>query len=281
MTQLLTGLRRLRHGPLRRFNAIWLPLGRLHRWLVRVLGWSKPAQQSIGGYGPFLLDGQFAFSDFASWGGGHNEGFSACIEACRGGIRVIDVGAHVGLVALPMASVIGAGGIVVAFEPAAANRALLTRHIALNNMQDRVRIESSLIGAREEANIVFYQSAGATGKNTLVEGVIGAEGQASRLSQTSLDAYCSRHGLRPEVIKIDVEGAEVGVLEGARGILRDCRPRVFLSVHPRLIAALGRSTDEMLKILDEVGYDCRHIDGSPVETFALREYLLTPRARPT
>ncbi len=133
MAVLLATLRRLRHGPLRRFDAIWLPLGRLHRWLVRVLGWSAPVKQSIGRYGPFLLDAQFAFSDFAGWGGGHNEGFAACIEACRGRRCVIDVGAHVGLVALPMASVIAAGGVVVAFEPAAANRALPPTCNGINN----------------------------------------------------------------------------------------------------------------------------------------------------
>ena len=244
---------------------------------MRRVGWSRPSRQSIGAYGPFLLDAHFAFSDFAGWGGGHNEGFSPCIEASRGCKCVVDVGAHVGLVTLPMASVIAPGGFVIAFEPAAANRALLARHVALNQLGDRVRIESSLVGEREQGDVTFYESSSATGKNTLVDGVLGPQSRSSRLSQITLDTYCAMHGLIPEVIKIDVEGAEVGVLEGARQLLRDHRPPVFLSVHPRLIAALGRSTDELLLILEEVGYECCHIDGSKVEKFALREYLLTPK----
>jgi FkbM family methyltransferase len=256
---------------------VWLPLGRFYRWAVRCVGWNRPSRQSIGAYGPFLLDAHFAFSDFASWGSGHNEGFSRCIEASRGRKCVVDVGAHVGLVTLPMASVIAPGGAVIAFEPAAANRALLTRHVALNRFDDRVRIDPSLVGENEIGGVTFFESSSATGKNTLVDGILGLQGHSSRLSQTTLDIYCTAHGLIPDVIKIDVEGAEVGVLEGARGLLRDHRPPVFLSVHPRLIAALGRSTDELMRFLDEVGYECRHMDGSKVEKFALREYLLTPK----
>ena len=270
-------LRRLRHGSLKRLDPLWLPLGRLYRWLIRLGGRQTAASHSIGGYGPFRLDGYFAFSDFAHWGGGHNAGFAACVEACRGRRAVIDVGAHVGLVTLPVASVLGQGGLVVAFEPAAANRRFLERHVALNGFSQRVRVEGMLLGDSEQEAVVFFEVEEATGMSTVASGVLRGEARRTMLPQTSLDAYCQRAQLVPEVVKIDVEGAEIAVLEGARQVLADCRPTVFLSVHPRLIAALGRSTDDLTKLIAEVGYECRNIDGTPVATFALREYVLRPQ----
>ena len=58
---------------------------------------------------------RFAFSDFAGWGGESNRVFTACVEACRDKNCVFDVGAYIGLGALPMASVLAPGGRVYAF----------------------------------------------------------------------------------------------------------------------------------------------------------------------
>lgn len=52
------------------------------------------------------------------------------------------------------------------------------------------------------------------------------------LPAITIDAYAVITGVAPSVITIDVEGAEVLVLEGARGILRDVRPIVQVSIHP-------------------------------------------------
>ncbi len=234
--------------------------------------------QRIGGYGPFRLDPYFAFSDFTSWGAGHNDGFTACVEACRGRKCVIDIGAHVGLVTLPVASVLDPEGVVVAFEPSRVNRAFLDRHIELNALSSRVRVEPFLVGARELDEVAFFELDKASGMNTVVAGVLSGSARQISVPQTSLDAYCARHHISPEVIKIDVEGAELDVLEGARQVMLRQRPLVFLSVHPRQIASLGRTTDELAQLIDEAGYDCRQIDGSPVDLFALREYRLTPRS---
>jgi FkbM family methyltransferase len=167
---------------------------------------------------------------------------------------------------------------VVAFEPSRTNWSFLQRHVARNGFTDRVRIESFLVGANEQNEVAFFELGEAAGMNTIVPGTLGSEASRTLVPQTTLDAYCARNNLIPGVVKIDVEGAEIEVLKGARRTLIEHNPVVYLSVHPRHIAALGGSTDELLDILRTVGYECRHIDGSPVTVFALREYRLT---RPT
>jgi FkbM family methyltransferase len=269
-------LRRLRHGPLKRFDAFWLLLGRCWRWLFRRLGGAVSLSHKIGPYGPFRLDGFFAFSNFAQWGNRHNEGFAACVEACRGRRCVLDVGAHIGLVTLPMASVLSPAGRIVSFEPGAVNRGYLERHVALNNFNSVVTIENKLVGAQDGARVAFFELDDAAGQNTTIEGVLPAGVRRSIVAQVSLDCYCERTGLSPEVIKIDVEGAEIDVLRGARNTLKTSRPVVFLSVHPRQIQTAGRSLDELDAVIAEVGYESRHIDGSAVSTYALREYVLRP-----
>jgi len=269
-----TVLRRLRHGPLRGLDPLWLLLGRGYRGAVSGLGLS--VRQRIGPYGPFRLDARFAFSDFEHWGEGHNDGFSACIESCRGRRCVLDIGAHIGLVTLPAASVLAPGGRLVAFEPAAANRRLLRRHLALNGLTERVVVECTLVGADSRDEVVLHESGEASGMNSLA--ARAGDYRQVRHRQVRLDDYCEGHGLAPEVIKIDVEGAELGVLEGARRTLRRFRPLVFLSVHPWHLGQLGRSTAELAGLIDELDYDCHTAAGEAVEEFGLREYLLTPRA---
>jgi FkbM family methyltransferase len=267
-------LRYLRHGPLKGLGPIWVWLGSMYRRWVSSSG--RTVRQNIGPYGPFRLDARFAFSNFANWGGAHNDGFRDCVEHCRGKTCVIDVGAHIGLVSLPVLSVMAPSGVLVAFEPAAANRALLEKHLELNGFQGRSRVESTLVGGDERPAVPFYEMDGHTGMNTVVPGAMGETYQPVSRQQVTLDAYCVQHSLSPEVIKIDVEGAELGVLRGARSVLERCRPTIFLSVHPNQIGLLGESLAGLMDLIHSMKYTCRHVDGSPVDRFALREYVLVP-----
>jgi FkbM family methyltransferase len=271
---MLNVLRRARHGPLKSLHPLWIPLGRAYRRAVRDRQLS--VRHTIGPYGPFTLDATFAFSNLGQWGHGHNDGFVRCVEAARDRRCVIDVGAHIGLVSLPMASVISPAGVVIAFEPAARNRHYLERHLALNGLSGRVRIEASLVGESESDAVQFFEMEQVTGMHTIVPGALRNGARPTFRPQTTLDAYCARHGLVPEVMKIDVEGAELRVLRGARAVLQQCRPLIVLSVHPRHLGLLDETTEALAHLLHALAYDCLQADGQPVHRFALREYLLVP-----
>lgn len=275
---ILHTLRKLRHGPLKFLGPFWVLCGSAFRKLLGQTGLF--VEQSIGGYGPFHLDIRFAFSNFSSWGEDrHNDGFKACIEACRGKNCVFDIGAHIGLVSLPMASVLAPGGFVVSFEPAMANRTLLARHALRNHLSDTIRIEDGLIGEESGTEVAFHESSYASGMNSIATGVVDDSYHTVCKQQVSLDDYCFRHNFEPEIIKIDVEGAEIGVLNGARRILKKTRPIIFLSFHPKHVKKMGHSVADLDDILSGINYTCRHVDGSDVEKFALREYILIPEGQ--
>ena len=267
-------LRRWRHGPLKALNPLWLLLGRAYRLFAGKL--RGPVAQRIGPYGPFLLQPEFAFSNFENWGGHQNNGFTACVEACRGARCVFDVGGHIGLVTLPMSRAVATDGRVFTFEPAAANARVLRRHLADNGITN-VELSEALVGARDDEKVAFFEDSDPSGMNGLA--IKGPAGRYARTEhrQVSLDSFCAARNLSPEVIKIDVEGAEHLVLQGARETWRRCRPKIFLSVHPAHLKLLGSSAEELLALIEANGYACHEIDGTPVKAFRLSEYLLLPK----
>ena len=102
-------LTKLRHGPLRKLRYLWAPLRFVYRAVLTITpGWA--VSKMIGPYGPFKLDKRFAFSNFSKWGSGHNRGFFICIEESAGKYTIFDIGAHIGLVTLPLARSIDPGG---------------------------------------------------------------------------------------------------------------------------------------------------------------------------
>jgi len=232
----------------------------------------------IGPYGPYRLNPEFSFSDFANWGGAHNVGFTACVDACEGKRCVLDLGSHIGLVALPMAGKVGAEGVVYAFEPAEVNRRFLEDHLAKNGIAN-VRVCAALVGDEERDDVRFFEMDRATGQNSVVVKKMHDRYHETKRRQITLDGFCARENIAPEVIKIDVEGAELGVLEGARKILEQHRPIVFLSVHPTEIGLLGRSVDELEPFARSVGYGITTIAGEPVDRYTLSEYLMAPVRR--
>lgn len=224
------------------------------------------------------MEAQFAFSDFASWGNRHNRGFSACVEACREAKCVFDVGAHIGLVTMPMSKAVGPEGNVYAFEPSRANRQTLEHHLALNELKN-VTVVNSLVGSMVQDNVRFYESSGVSGMNTCAPIKNPSEYNEIHHDQISLDEFCGVHGMVPSIIKIDVEGFELSVLEGARTLIETSKPKIFLSIHPQHLRALGRSPEELKGLISEMGYIVSDISGRPVEKFSLDEYLVTPKTQ--
>ncbi len=267
-------LRKLRHGPLAKFSSIWLSLGNIYR---KIFSRYVKASQYIGPYGPFLVDGEFAFSNFKDWGGGHNNGFEKCIEAARGKKCFLDIGGHIGLVSMPASKVMQKTGFVYAFEPAAANVKHLKSHVTLNKIENIVIVES-LVGDKNNDATVFFEQTKATGQNALVIKKNHKLFLETERPQITLDYYCQKNNLSPEIIKIDVEGAELNVLMGAQNIIKQNKPVIFLSLHPVEIGLLGATVEEVVSFInDNLDYSITEVEGDEVKEYRLAEYLLCPK----
>jgi FkbM family methyltransferase len=184
--------------------------------------------------------------------------FDAFVERIEPGMTVLDVGAHVGFLSLAAARRVGPGGKVFAFEPAPETADLLQRHIDLNGYRDRIEVVRAVVCDRSGTAEFFARgdsmAASMSRYNTATLAPESLAAPTVRLSVPSvtLDDFCASRSIEPDVVKIDVEGAEVRVLRGCRQLLRNDGCQVLCEVHPAEMVGCGGSQDELLAYLASI-----------------------------
>jgi len=231
---------------------------------------------NIGGMQRVLFDPTFYFANWENFGGGHNSGFEECFtEAIKSSV-FMDIGAHIGLYSIPIA-LRSPTTKVYSFEPAIFNFNMLSKHIMLNKL-DNVEAFNVLVGETKSDTVAFLEDdTGINPMNSLADVSKTKENITTHKSMIQLDDFCRSKNILPEVMKIDVEGAEVQVIKGALETISKCRPKIFLSLHPKHIKALGDNTEDILKIFSELDYRIETYDGRDNSNFRDNEVLLIPR----
>jgi FkbM family methyltransferase len=177
------------------------------------------------------------------------------------GATAVDVGAHVGLHSLMMSRLVGPEGRVIAVEPSPANANLLRMHLAWNGCANVSVIEA--IAGNHEGDIEFEYRAQATDPGSFANSLAyNIGGPRRRVTMTTLDSLCNR--CLPNLVKIDVEGAELTVLEGAEQVLIRGAPILVVSVHPAPLSKMGAKPADLVAFLEARGYCGHHLDGRPV-----------------
>lgn len=143
------------------------------------------------------------------------------------GEMVIDVGAHVGLFTVKARKAVGEDGLVVAIEPEPKNAALLSENVEKHGFKNVVVVKKA--AGNYKGKVKLYLSPGSRGHSLLP-----IRPSSINVGMDTLDNIAAELGLtRVDFIKIDVEGAELDVLEGAEKILH--MPNVKLAIaayHP-------------------------------------------------
>lgn len=161
------------------------------------------------------------------------------LDFLRPGDTFVDVGANVGVYSLLACSVPGVG--VAAFEPSSATFEKALENIRLNALEDRVNLVRKAVGSAEKDALV---TTGRASMNSLVESGSGTETEAVEV--TTLDAAL-RGREAVTLVKIDVEGWEAEVLEGAADLLRTQKPALLVEVN---------DVEGLEEIRQRYGYRC-------------------------
>lgn len=140
----------------------------------------------------------------------------------RPGMRAVDVGANIGYYMLLIASAVGPGGAVDCFEPEPENLGELKRNVEANRLRN-VRVVAAAVGDGE----------GRLAMRTGINAAVAGDGGDFTVPLTRLDAALEGP---VDFVKIDVEGYEGHVLAGARRLLRQYRPILFVEIHPGFLA---------------------------------------------
>lgn len=179
-------------------------------------------------------------------------------QILKPGMTMLDVGANEGLYTLFSAKRVGAAGRVVAFEPSSRERRKLQHNVTRNKLGN-VTVVPVAVGSNEGTAALQIASGVHSGHNTLGALVHDDAPSAGveHVPVERLDSVVDRLGIaQVDVIKIDVEGAEMHVLEGARRTLSSQRPMLMVEANDEALRAQGASIDALIACLrGELGYD--------------------------
>jgi len=227
------------------------------------------------------------------WMGYYNSDIVAILDGLlTPGMMFVDVGANIGEITLAAAKRVGVTGKVFAFEPMDPIADRLDEHVRVNELK-HVMVTRKALGDTIDDNVPIYISAEQhsgdenAGLGSLYGGTHG-EAPAQCISITTLDVWLDDHPVeRLDLIKIDIEGAELPCLRGAERSLRRFRPKLIIEIQNITITSglVGYQPTDILDFLSGLDYEFYHIEEagrlSPLTVSNLHDYqnvLCLPRS---
>lgn len=173
---------------------------------------------------------------------------------CAAGATVMDIGAHLGLFSVVMARLVGPAGRVYSFESTPLSGKCSSGRRGSTAVRELWKSVRRPGGATGKA--AFYETGSpASNANSLVR---TAQSKCRiTLDEVRLDEFVASRQLNVTCFKIDVEGAELDLLQGARRTLLACRPAVLLSIHPMAIQESRGGLAEIWQLLQDCGMSVR------------------------
>jgi FkbM family methyltransferase len=175
-------------------------------------------------------------------------------ELLKPGMTFVDVGAHVGQYSLLASGLVGREGAVHSFEPEPETFALLQHNVRINGLRNVHLVRCALAKSSKDAEL-YVARPDNIGQTSLRQ-PNNFSGVRVNVQCRTVDDYAEEHGIdRIDLIKIDVEGAELDVLLGARGVLsRNPKPHIIIEFWEEFLQAYGSSCAQVAEFLQGNGY---------------------------
>jgi len=176
----------------------------------------------------------------------------------KDGSIIMDIGANVGDISMHFAQYTGDKGQVHSFEPDPTNFSRITKNLSLNNFKN-IQLNNVGLGSQQAHLKMIVRDEHNRGMNQLVkekvkEGEIGIE-------IIKLDDYIAAKGIiHIDLIKIDVEGFDFEVLNGASNTLDTIKPDLFIELDDRCLKKQGSSARELVAFLNSKSYLIEHAE---------------------
>jgi len=174
------------------------------------------------------------------------------LELVCPGATMIDAGANIGYYTLTVAARVGPRGRVLSLEPNPAAARRLRENIALNALNNVGVVEAA--ASRAPGTMPFHLAGDSEGSSFFDSG-LDLSG-AVEVTVTTIDAEVERAGLdRVDLLKLDVEGAEILALCGAERLLTGSHaPRLLVEANPITLRAAGASMEDLRRCVESFGY---------------------------
>lgn len=197
----------------------------------------------------------------------------------RPGDTVLDIGANIGAHTLGVAKGVGETGKVFAFEPADFAFRKLLRNLASNPELERRTLASQVMlgSGADKALVGVYASWPLEKVDSVHPKHRGRFVSTQGATLDTLDGFVERQKIsRINLIKMDVDGNELPVLQGSRGVLRKQRPIIVMEMSPYVHAEEQNSFAEMIELLRELQYkieDATNRKSLPLDAVALEQLI--------
>lgn len=251
----------VRSAAIRVANLAGRGLARLRvRGIPRLMSWTGPALVGRGvrlvrtaSGRKLCIDGGDYFACMMFYGRFGTDLLALLDALVRPSDRVLDVGAQLGYVTGHLASLVGATGRVLSFEPDPNALARLRRGVEANGL---AQVSVMPMAASDRDGELVLHVSPVVGWSTAVRGthlgdLVPVTVRAARLD-TLRDEGVIEGPIR--LVKIDVEGYEANVLDGMQRLLAEDRPYVVLEVNPELLTPAGHRPADVLERLVRHGY---------------------------
>lgn len=170
------------------------------------------------------------------------------------GSQFYDIGAHIGYYSVRLAS---RDVRVNAFEPCVDNQRLLRHNIERNAVESKIVLSKLALSDASGEGLLWVDSRN-TGAASLSFGCVDNPVASNDVQISTLDAQAE--GASPNMIKIDVQGAEFAVVRGAMNTIERTRPVLALEYNPSQIETFGDSPLDLLDMLSRESYRLYYID---------------------
>lgn len=184
------------------------------------------------------------------------------------GTTALDLGANFGANTVSLVKAVGDSGVVIAFEPQRICFQQLCGTVVLNGFANVVCLQKAVgetSGIVQLGEVNYFA-------NSVNIGNAGLGAGGEQVEMVNLDSL----GLQKvSFIKMDIQGSETKALIGARNLIAESRPCMFLEIEQDQLKDRGSSAEELIKLVFDMGYNLLHIANNyPVD------FVAVPREMP-
>lgn len=175
---------------------------------------------------------------------------------CKKDYVVLDIGTHIGSVAMRFAQLVGNNGKAYGFEPDPFNYEKCKRNLQSNHFP-QLEIHNIGLGSQAGEFILEVDSPDNLGHNHIVA-VANPDKKSYKVQITTLDEFCKVHQINHiDLIKIDIEGYELKALEGGIDTLKRLQPIIFIEICDDFLKIQKNSGNQVIVFLESLGYEVK------------------------